>query len=50
MITFPAVPGAMYPGTIWPGEPLAPAVPPGAPPDFTFGVPYLSWSTGTPYT
>lgn len=45
---FYATPGAMWPGAIWPGEPLLPSA--GPAPDFAFGVPYVSWSTGTPYT
>lgn len=50
MTGFPAVPGAMRPGAIWPGESLEAAVPAGPPVIFSCGIPYFRWSYGTPYT
>jgi hypothetical protein len=46
---FYAVPGAMLPGALWPGNSAIP-LPPGPPPAiFAIGTPYFQWATQEPY-
>lgn len=49
MGAFSAVPGAMRPGAIWPGQSLI-SVPSGPAVVFTYGTPYFEWEYGVPYT
>lgn len=46
---FYAVPGSMFPGAIWTGEPLAPAAPSGPAAVFALGSPYFQWEAKEPY-
>jgi hypothetical protein len=49
MSAFSAVPGAMMPGAIWPGDVLQAEAPAEPAAIFTYGIPYFRWSYGTPY-